>query len=81
MSLQQRSADALQRDPPLPAIEFEGQWHDWGAVRQVADAVQAALAASGVGPDAPVAFVPRNRPAALAALLGMMAQGRTIRMI
>ncbi|MBV2150833.1 AMP-binding protein [Sphingobium sp. AS12] len=81
MSLQQRSADALQRDPALPAIEFEGQWHDWGAVRQVADVVQAALAASGIGPDAPVAFVPRNRPAALAALLGMMAQGRTIRMI
>jgi long-chain acyl-CoA synthetase len=81
MSLQQRSADALRRDPALPAIEYEGQWHDWGAVRHVADAVQAALGASGIGPDAPVAFVPRNRPAALAALLGLLAQGRTIRMI
>lgn len=81
MSLQQRSIDALQRDPALPAIEFEGLWHDWGAVRHVADAVQAALIASGIGADAPVAFVPRNRPTALAALLGLLAQGRTIRMI
>lgn len=81
MSLQQRSIDALQRDPALPAIEFEGRWHDWGAVRHVADAVQAALIASGIGADAPIAFVPRNRPAALAALLGLLAQGRTIRMI
>lgn len=80
-SLQELGAAALQRDPALRAIEFEHRWHDWGDLRRVAEAVQNALDASGIAPDAPVAFVPRNRPASIAALLGLIAQGRSIRMI
>ncbi|MCI4592042.1 fatty acid--CoA ligase family protein [Sphingobium sp. BYY-5] len=81
MSLQERSAKALLHDPARPAIEYEGRWHDWGAVARTARALQAALSAGGVRDGAPIAFVPRNRPEALAALLGLVAQGRTIRMI
>lgn len=73
--------EALTRDAERPAIEFEGRWCDWGEVRRVATGVQKALTESGIASDAAVAFVPRNRPAALAALLGLIAQGRTIRMI
>lgn len=80
-SLQQMSAAALQRPPSRPAIEFEGQWYDWGDLARVADDVRRLLVASGAGPDAPVAFIPRNRPAALATLLALIAEGRTIRMI
>ena len=71
----------LQRDPALPAIEFEERWFDWGEVQAVARDVMTALDASGIGDDAPVAFIPRNHPAAIAALLALLAQGRTVRMI
>ncbi len=79
--LQQLAEQALARDPARPAIEFGGVWHDWGDLARVAGEVRALLAASGIAPDAPVAFIPRNRPAALATLLALIAQGRTIRMI
>ncbi|WHO38925.1 fatty acid--CoA ligase family protein [Sphingobium sp. AP49] len=75
------AAAALQRPADQPAIDYEGAWLGWGQLRAVADAIRATLDASGIAPDAPVAFVARNRPAALAALLGLIAQGRTIRMI
>ena len=44
-------------------------------------AEQPAILASGAGPGARVAFVARNRPSALAALLGMIAGRCTIRMV
>ena len=75
------AAEALCRDPASAAVEFEGRWHSWGDLAQVAQGIDAALAASGIAPDAPVAFVPRNRPSSLAALLALIAQGRTIRMV
>ena len=80
-SLRALAADALQRPADQAAILFEGEWIAWGALHAVAEEIDAALDASGIAPDAPVAFVARNRPAALAALLGLIAQGRTIRMI
>ncbi|GAA0318977.1 hypothetical protein GCM10009087_31680 [Sphingomonas oligophenolica] len=79
--LQRRTIEALQREPTLDAIAFEDRWYDWGEMAHVANGVGAALAASGIDPCAPVAFIPRNRPASFAALLGLIAQGRTIQMI
>lgn len=64
-----------------PAVEFAGHWYDWSDLRRTAHGIARALSDSGADANAPVAFVPRNRPAAIAALLGLIAQGRTIRMI
>lgn len=72
---------ALARDATLPAIEFDGQWFTWGDLHTIARQTQNCLAASGIGPLAPVAFVPRNRPASIAALLALLAAKRTVRMI
>lgn len=72
---------ALDRDADLPAIEFEGRWHNWGELRQQAERIIELLDASGIASNAPVAFVPRNRPSSIAALLGLLAGGRTVRMI
>ncbi len=80
-SLPDHARAILARDPARPAIEFEQRWYTWGELRAVAESVIAALDASGVAPAAPVAFIPRNSPAAIAALLALLAQGRTIRMI
>ena len=74
-------ARTLAIDSALPAIEFAGVWHDWGVVQALAQRVRALLADSGIGADTAVSFVPRNRPSALAALIGTLADGRTVRMI
>ena len=80
-TLDQLSARALAREASQPIIEFEGRWITWGEMRQVADRLRTLIDASGVGPQGAVAFVPRNRPSAIAALLGLIAQRRTVRMI
>src|SRR5690554_3154900 len=81
MTLEQLCALALARDPDRPAVEFENHWYTWGQMRHVAGRVLDLLRESGVDDGAAVAFVPRNRPSALATLLGLMSQGRDIRML
>jgi long-chain acyl-CoA synthetase len=81
ISLDELSSKVLSRDPSRTAVEFEGRCFNWRSMRQVADRLSSLLDASGAGPGAPVAFVPRNRPSALAAMLGLIAKQRTIRMV
>jgi long-chain acyl-CoA synthetase len=81
IALDELSARALARDASLPAIEFEGRWVAWGAMRRVADRMGHLIDASGAGTGAAVGFVARTRPSALAALLGLIARRHTIRMI
>ena len=80
-TLQQLSIEALTRHPARPVIKYDGRWIDWSEIASVAKQVRDLLRASGIARNAPVAFIPRNRPAALAALLALIADGRTIRMI
>jgi len=67
--------------PSRPAIAFEGTWHDWGAVQALAQDIRGQLRDSGAGASGPVIFAPRNRPSALAALLALLADGRSVRMV
>jgi len=80
-SLEKLCARALARPPTQPAIEFQREWHNWGDMRHVAERLAALLNAGGTEPATPIGFVPRNRPSSIAALLGLIAQGRTIRML
>jgi long-chain acyl-CoA synthetase len=80
-SLEKLSAQALERPPTQPAIEFQHEWHGWGEMRRVAQRLAALMSASETQPHTPIAFVPRNRPSAVAALLGLVAQGRTVSML
>jgi len=80
-SLQAMARAAFAREPSSPIIEFEQRWYTWGELRQVAEQLSAAIAASGADTSASIAFAPRNCPSALAALLGLIADGRTIKMI
>lgn len=81
MTLEEMSARALARGPRYPAIEWEKRWISWEEMRQIADRVNDLIEASGAHPLAPVAMVPRNRPNALAALIGLNAAGRNVSMI
>ena len=80
-SLADLCAGILTIEPDRPAIEFDGQWQDWGNVQQLASTVRRLLAECGAGDHASISFVPRNRPSALAALVGMLSDARTVRMI
>lgn len=80
-SLDQLSSDALNLPPERQAIEFEGHWHSWGDMRAVSDEVARILADAGVRDAQTVAFVPRNRPTAIAAELGMIAARLTLSMV
>ena len=79
-TLEELSVTALSRGP-AQAVEYEKRWISWDEMRQVADRVNGLIDASGADPRAPVALIPRNRPSALAALLGLIARGRHIRMV
>ncbi len=79
--LQDLSAAALSRPSAQPVIEFEGRWHTAGEMRELADRLTALLEASTAAADAAIAFMPRNRPSAIAAMLGLIALGRTVRML
>lgn len=81
MSLAERCARALALPASQPAIEFNKQWIAWGEIRHVADRLGASIDASGSPARAPIAFVPRNRPSAIAALLALLARGEHVRMI
>jgi acyl-CoA synthetase (AMP-forming)/AMP-acid ligase II len=80
-SLETLSAAALQRPAAQPVIEFQGEWRTWGEIRRVAERLAALIDASGTPSHASIAFVARNRPSAIAALLGLIARGRTICML
>ena len=80
-ALRELAAEALDRPVDRPAIEYSGRWYGWGELHAIAQGLWDALDASGIAADAPVAFVPRNRPSSVAALLALLATGRTIRMV
>ncbi len=80
-SLQELARAAFERGAHVPAVEFERRWFTWGELRRVAERVRHAIAASGAPEGASVAFAPRNCPSALATMLGLIAEGRTIKIV
>jgi len=77
-SLGQRLSHILTLAPDSVAIDFEETTTTWGALGQAAAAVEALLLEAGVDPDAPVGWAARNRPAAVAAFVGLVANGRMV---
>lgn len=74
-------SEVLSRPGGTEVVEFEGKWYGWDHLRKLSDRFAELLDASGVAADAPVTFIPRNRPWAIAALLTLLSQARTIRMV
>lgn len=73
--------EALRHAPEAKAIEFDGRWYHWKEIAQLAQAVRQSVRIAGGGVDAPVALVARNHPAVISALLGLLAEGRSVQMI
>ena len=70
-ALSQRIADVLALQPEGPAIEYDGQWSTWRQVAELANRI-AAMGHPEVG------MLLRNRPAHVAALLGVLLGGGTV---
>jgi acyl-CoA synthetase (AMP-forming)/AMP-acid ligase II len=69
--LSRRIADVLELQPGAAAIEYDGQWSTWGQVAELANRIAA------VG-ETEVGMLLRNRPAHVAALLGVLVGGGTV---
>lgn len=68
-----RIADVLALDPAAPALQYDGAWLTWGELGAAAHRV-----AELVGPAAQVGIMLRNRPAHVAAVLGVLLAGGTV---
>lgn len=77
-TLQQRMRDVLAIAPDEAAIEAEDGRVTWGELASAAAAIDAALNNAGVAGDAPVGWAARNRPAAVAAFVALIASGRMV---
>lgn len=80
-NLVRAAKDALGTDPAGHAVEFGGHWYTFADLKAVADRLGELLDACGAEPHAPVAFAPRNRPSAVAALLGLIIARRNVQML
>lgn len=81
MTLQALAVDALRRDPTSTALDFDGRSYSWSEMARVADGLSRLIAESGADSAGSVGLIGRNRPSALAALLGLIAEGRSVKMI
>ena len=64
-----------------PCIEFEGRWYSGDEVTAYGTAIASVLREAGVGDDAPVGLVVRNRLQHAAAIIDFLAAGRPVSMI
>lgn len=78
MSLASRIDEVLAIDPRANAVEFEDAWTTWGALAETSAALGRALDAIGAPLDAPIGVLLRNRPEAVAALLGVVRSQRCV---
>jgi long-chain acyl-CoA synthetase len=71
----------LDGDPGAPAIEVAGEWRPVGEMARIARELDRVLTGAGAAPDAPVAFLARNRFAHISAMMGMLAGRHTVVMV
>ncbi len=71
-------AGVLALDPPAHAIEFEGRWESWGGLSARVAALDALIVPLGLGADARVGVMLRNRLPHLAALYALVAGRRCL---
>lgn len=64
--------------PDQEAVEFRRQWWTWGNLDRRKDAIEQAIADAGLGPDARVAVILRNRPEVIPAVLATVATERCL---
>jgi len=78
MDLADRIRAVLRLDPEAPAVEFENRWHSWGELAALMQNIDAALSDAGIGDDAAIAILLRNRPSLLGAMMSVVTSRRCV---
>jgi len=76
--LSRRIADVTVLDQAANSIQYEGNWLTWGEVGGYAQQIASLAARHGGGDQPRVGIMLRNRPAHVAALLGVLLTGGTV---
>ena len=71
----------LETPADRPAIEFNKQWIEWGALSALARQIDDLLVRCDIRPGGTVALVARNHPSAIISLVALLAARVNIRMI
>jgi len=78
MKLSERLAAIPNLAPNAPAVEFCGTTFTWRDIGETANRVRVLLDEAGVAPSAPVGWIARNGPEAVAAILGILQAERFV---
>jgi len=77
-TLGQRIRAILALDPGATAIETTAGGCTWGQLATAAGSMEQILRNAGIEPEAPIGWVARNRPTAVAAFAGLVMNGRMV---
>jgi long-chain acyl-CoA synthetase len=77
-SLRSQLDALLSIDPSAPCIEFERHWFTWGALGGAMRELDGLLKEAGLGQDARIGVVLRNRPGLAIAMLEVLASERSL---
>ena len=77
-SISRRVAETLSLSPDAGAVAYEGAWTSWAALADGARKIEAVLCAAGVPRSAPVGWMARKSPTAVAAFASLLLSGRPI---
>ncbi len=81
LDLVELAQQAMTRSGGEPAVQFQGEWISFAELSRLARQTRECLQAAELEPGIKVAFVARNHPSALAAFIGILAGGFSVRMI
>lgn len=68
----------LTIDPSADVIDYQGRWYSWQELGDTIGAIRSLLATLGLGQDARVGVMVKNRPSPFAAVLTAVADGMTM---
>jgi long-chain acyl-CoA synthetase len=77
-TLGERISYILTLEPGAVAIQFGDVKITWDELRRAAVAIERLLVDAGIEPSAPIGWAARNRPAAVAAFVALVANGRMV---
>ena len=70
--------DVMRIDPASPALEYKGEWHTWGELSDVINAVEGILADNRIGSGARIGGILRNTPPIAAVIIGTIVSDRCV---
>jgi acyl-CoA synthetase (AMP-forming)/AMP-acid ligase II len=77
-TLAERLAAVLSLQPDAIAVDYQGQSIRWVELARAAAEIEALLVEAGIERSAPVGWAARNRPAAVAGFIALVANGRMV---